>query len=149
MYRIALTRYCDASGEGVKLYGGRWNLPGNPALYGSSSVSSSLLERLTIDAELFSSERYVLYSVMEFEIKEDLVFIPKLGELPSEWNSIPPKRMSQAYGTNLLQSEVLCFGVPSFVDPSSLNFVINPISEKFKHVKFKVYSLELDQRIVR
>jgi RES domain-containing protein len=149
IYRIALTKYCDASGEGAKLFGGRWNLPGNPALYGSSSISSSLLERLTIDAELFSSERYILYSVMEIYVPDDMVHIQDLAELPTGWNAIPPKVISQEFGSNLLKSGVLCFGVPSVVDPSSLNFVINPLSDKFDSVKFNVYPLDLDQRIVR
>lgn len=76
VYRIALAKYCDASGEGAKRYGGRWNKPGHPILYGGASIASSLLERLTIDPELFSSERYVLYSVLELNISDNLVFIP-------------------------------------------------------------------------
>jgi RES domain-containing protein len=149
VYRIALTQYCDTSGEGAKRYGGRWNLPGVPALYGGSSVSSSLLERLTIDSELFASERYVLYSIMEFDIPDELVFVPKPGELPKDWNAIPPRSASQEYGTNLLQKGLLCFGVPSVVDKSSLNLVVNPLSENFSDVSYKVYFLDLDQRLIR
>lgn len=149
VYRIALTQYCDTSGEGAKRYGGRWNLPGVPALYGGSSVSSSLLERLTIDSELFASERYVLYSIMEFDIPDELVFVPKMGELPKDWNAIPPKSASQEYGTDLLQKGLLCFGVPSVVDQTSLNYVVNPGSDRFHLVTYQVYSLKLDERIVR
>lgn len=149
IYRIALTKYCDASGEGAKLYGGRWNLPGKPSLYGSASVSSALLERLTVDSELLSSERYVIYSVMEFEISDDLVVVPKLGNLPTGWDKIPPIQASQEYGSNLLKSGILCFGVPSVVDQTSLNFVINPLANKFSSVLIDVYPLKLDQRIVK
>jgi RES domain-containing protein len=149
VYRIALNQYCDVSGEGAKIYGGRWNLKGFPALYGSASISSSLLERLTIDSELFSSERYVLYSVMEFDVPDGKIFIPKLYELPEGWDAIPPLRVSQDYGTQLLQSGIFCFGVPSIVDKTSLNFVINPLSADFSRVSFKVYPLNLDLRIIR
>jgi RES domain-containing protein len=149
VYRIALTQYCDTSGEGEKRYGGRWNLPGVPALNGGSSVSSSLLERLTIDSELFASERYVLFSIMEFDIHDELVFVPKLSELPKDWDAIPPRSASQEYGTNLLQKGLLCFGVPSVVDQTSLNYVLNPLAEKFDLLTCKVYSLKLDERIVR
>lgn len=148
-YRIALTQYCDSSGEGAKLYGGRWNLPGNPAIYAGSSISVSLLERLTIDPELFSSERHILYSVMEINIPDHLIFIPRMTDLPSNWNEIPAIRAAQEYGTNLLKSGILCFGVPSVVDPSSLNYVINPLSENFTLMESKVYLLDLDKRIVR
>lgn len=149
IYRIALTQYCDTSGEGAKLYGGRWNLTGNPAIYAGSSISVSLLERLTIDPELFSSERHILYSVMEISIPDNLIFIPEMTDLPSNWNEIPAIRAAQEYGTNLLKSGILCFGVPSVVDPSSLNYVINPLSENFSMLESKVYPLELDKRIVR
>lgn len=149
VYRIALNQYCDVSGEGAKLYGGRWNFQGFPALYGSASISSSLLERLTIDSELFSSERYVLYSVMEFDVPDKSVVVPKMNELPEGWDAIPPLRVSQDYGTQLLQSGILCFGVPSIVDKTSLNFVINPLSQNFPSVSFRVYPLNLDLRIIR
>lgn len=149
VYRIALTQYCDSSGEGAKLYGGRWNLPGNPAIYAGASISASLLERLTIDPELFSSERFVVYSMMEISIPIDLIFTPERADLPAGWNQIPAVRASMEYGTNLLKSGILCFAVPSVVDPSSLNFVINPLSENFSLLESKVNPLELDKRIMR
>jgi RES domain-containing protein len=149
VYRIALTQYCDSSGEGAKLFGGRWNLPGNPAIYAGASISASLLERLTIDPELLSSERFVVYSVMEMNIPTDLIFTPNMADLPLGWNQIPAIRASMEYGTNLLKSGILCFAVPSVVDPSSLNYVINPLSENFSLIESKIYPLELDKRIMR
>jgi RES domain-containing protein len=149
VYRLALTQYCDTSGEGAKIYGGRWNLPGTPALHAGSSISASLLERLTIDPELLSAERYIRYSVMEITIPDQLIFIPKMEELPSGWNQIPAVRASMEYGNALLKSGILGFGVPSVVDPSTLNYVINPISEHFNLLEIKIYALELDKRILR
>ncbi len=149
VYRIALSQYCDSSGEGAKIYGGRWNLPGSLAIYAGSIISSSLLERLMIDPELLSSERYIPYAVMEITIPDELVFTPEQQDLPINWNHIPPIKASQAYGTELLKSGTTCFAVPSVVDPSSLNYVINPLSDKIHLLEFKTYPLELDQRIVK
>lgn len=149
VHRIALTEYNDTSGTGAKLFGGRWNLPGHPAIYAGSSISSSLLERLTIDPELFSTDRLIKYSVMEIQIPEELIFSPKIDDLPSNWNQLPPSKTSQEFGTKLLTSNTLCIAVPSVVDPTSLNFVINPISEKFHLITFKTYPLKLDQRIIQ
>ncbi|SEG06866.1 RES family NAD+ phosphorylase [Algoriphagus boritolerans] len=149
VYRLALTQYCDASGEGAKTYGGRWNLPGTPAVYAGSSVSASFLERLTIDPELLSSERYIRYSVMEISIPDHLIFTPKTYDLPLNWNQIPAVRASMEFGTQLLNSGILCFAVPSVVDPSSLNYVVNPLSENFSLSEFRVYPLELDKRLLR
>lgn len=149
IYRIALTKFCDDSGEGAKRYGGRWNLPGYPALYGCNSVSAALLERLTIDSELFSSERYRHYSVMEFGCDDSLIYTPTVRELPDRWDSIPFTKASQQFGTDQLRQGTACFDVPSVVDVTSLNAVINPLSPAFSKIRWRVYPLTLDQRIVR
>ena len=148
-YRIALTPFCDASGEGAKLYGGRWNLPGIPAIYASSSLSACLLERLTIDPELLSAERYLLYSVMEFTIPDALIFYPSHADLPIDWDHIPAIKASMDYGNTLLRSGVTCFGVHWLLDVSSLNFVLNPLSEFFYRIETKTYPLALDRRLIR
>jgi RES domain-containing protein len=149
VYRIALKEFCDLSGEGAKRYGGRWNLPGHPAIYASSSVSSALLERLTIDPELFAAERYVLYSVMEIVFPDKSIFKPTLNELPKAWDAIPPSRASQTFGSDLLMQGILVFAVPSVVDTSSFNYVINPIAKGFGQLIYKTRPLKLDQRIIR
>jgi hypothetical protein len=124
-------------------------MPGIPALYGGSSVAVGLLERLTIDPDLFSSERYALYSVMEFECNDSLIYQPHLKELPKGWNAIPSSTISQEFGVKLFQAGVMCFQVPSVVDTSSHNFVMNPLAKDFAKVTWKIYPLLLDQRIVR
>lgn len=149
IYRIARTEFCDTRGEGAKRYGGRWNLPGYAVLYGSSTISSALLERLTIDPELFASERYVLYSVMEFDCPDQLVVTPPPDKLPKDWDAIPPQKSSQQFGCQLAQSGIVCFAVPSVVDKSSLNYVLNPAAKRFGAISVKVYPLKLDSRIIK
>lgn len=149
IYRIALTKFCDTSGEGARLYGGRWNLPGHAVLYGSSSISSALLERLTVDSELFSSERYVLYSTMEIHCPDHFIHFPAIGQLPEGWDALPYGSVPQKFGTELLRKGIWCFGVPSVVDRSSLNYVIDPSSKQFPQLLIKTYPLDLDHRIVR
>jgi RES domain-containing protein len=149
IFRIALSQYCDDSGEGAKKYGGRWNLPGCPALYACSNVAAALLERLTIDSELFSSERYVRYSIMEFQCDDALIYKPNLAELPPGWDAIPFTKASQEFGTAQLMQGTLCFVVPSVVDVTSMNAVVNPMAKNFSKIRWRVYPLTLDQRIVR
>lgn len=148
-YRIALTKYADTSGEGAKRYGGRWNLPGTPALYAGTNLSVALLERLTIDPELFSSERHILYTVIEFDLPSEHIFTPNLSELPMGWNSLPAIQASMNFGNTLLTPERLGFAVPTIIDPTSLNLVINPEADLFPTLKIRSYPLNLDSRIVR
>jgi RES domain-containing protein len=149
IYRIARQEFCDASGEGAKRFGGRWNLPGIPVLYGSVSIAVALLERLTIDPELFSSDRYILYGVMEFDCPDASIYQPAIAKLPKAWDAIPPQMESQRFGTQLLQEGKLYFTIPSVVDKTSLNAVLNPASLEFNKVTLKSYQLTLDKRIIR
>lgn len=149
IYRIARTEFCDTSGEGAKLYGSRWNLPGFPVLYGSTSIASALLERLTVDPKLFASERYVLYSIMELDYPDKLIKRPELRDFPKNWDAIPFTKSTQLFGTEIIRSGVVCFAVPSVVDKSSLNLILNPAAKEFKNISWKVYPLELDKRIIR
>jgi RES domain-containing protein len=148
IYRIARTKFCDDSGEGAKKYGGRWNFPGYAALYASSSVSSGLLERLTIDPELFSAERYVLYSVMEIHCPDQLIVRLGPRKLPAGWDAIPFSKVSQDFGTHLLGKGVLCFAVPSVVDRTSVNYVLNPTAKGYEKMIKNVYPLKIGPRIV-
>jgi len=149
IYRIARNEFADLDGIGAKLYGGRWNLPGYPAVYCGSSISSVLLERLTIDPELFSSERYVLYSTISIDCPDELIQKYSANELPKGWDKIPSGMASQQFGTKILKDRTLCFGVPSVVDPSSYNYVLNPLSDGFDQLKASTNPLRLDHRLVR
>lgn len=86
---------------------------------------------------------------MEFELPDNLIFKPHHEELPMGWDHIPALKASIEYGSNLLKSGILGFMVPSVVDPSSMNFVINPNSQDFNFIQYKIYPLQLDKRIIR
>ena len=86
---------------------------------------------------------------MEFVCPDKLIKMSVLGELPEGWDAIPPEKSSQNFGTQLLQSGIVCFAVPSVVDKTSLNYVINPLARQFNKVTWKVYPLKLDKRIAR
>lgn len=46
LYRIARTRYANLSGIGSAAFPGRWNLPGQEAIYTSSEIGTCVLEIL-------------------------------------------------------------------------------------------------------
>jgi RES domain-containing protein len=76
------TKTADAfSGEGARLFGGRWNSPGNRLLYTASSRSLGILEVLTHLTKSAPLNNYVLYRV---ECDDSLVQV--LSDLPTGWN---------------------------------------------------------------
>ena len=71
IFRIAKSEYIDDfTGEGARLYGGRWNLVGDPMLYFSQSLSLSLLE-IIVHVEF--AKLPVGYSFLEVEISDKFI----------------------------------------------------------------------------
>ncbi|GGD07043.1 RES family NAD+ phosphorylase [Hyunsoonleella pacifica] len=148
IYRIAKAKYIsDLSGEGSRLYGGRWNKSGYSMLYFSSNLSLSVLELLVhLDYRFINDTfRYV-----EVDIPDDL----KISKLPShilkqDWRHNPPLVLTQNYGTDWLEStKSLALKVPSAVLPSEYNILLNPNHIDFKSIAInKPSKLDLDARL--
>jgi hypothetical protein len=86
---------------------------------------------------------------MELDCPDAEVKKYSASDLPEGWDAIPHGSVSEEFGSRLLSSGLLCFGVPSVVDKSSLNFIINPMSGDFDKIDTRILPLSLDQRIVR
>ena len=134
-WRIVQERFSGQafSGEGARLYGGRWNSPGHPVVYTASSRSLAVLEMLVhLDGpQLLSS--YFLY---EAAFPESLVTELAAADLPSDWRDGPAPRHAQTMGDNWLRggsSTVL--RVPSVLIPEESNYLLNPNHPDFKSIR--------------
>lgn len=134
IYRIAKTQYIsDLSGEGARLYGGRWNKAGYSMLYFSSFLSLSVLELLVHTDYQFIDDNF---KYIEVELPDDLV-IPNVSQplLKQDWRQSPPPILTQNYGTNWLTSnKSVALSVPSAVLPSERNILLNPNHPDFKSI---------------
>lgn len=148
IYRIAKQIHLkDLSGEGARLFGGRWNKRGYNMLYTSEHLSLSVLELLVhIDYQFISKD----FGFIEIELPESLV-IPKVKSniLKQDWRHNPPLSFLQDYGTDwLLSQKSLALKVPSAVLPCENNILINPKHKQFSEVKIISKSiLDIDSRI--
>ena len=63
-WRIIKARYAKSAfdGEGARQFGGRWNSPGVPIIYTSSSMSLAALEMLVHLGRSRSLSSYVVFS---------------------------------------------------------------------------------------
>jgi RES domain-containing protein len=87
-WRIIQRRHAKTafSGEGARLYGGRWNSPGIPMVYVAQSQSLAVLEvlvHLDVPALL---EKYVF---LEAVFDSSLVIDVERSSLPKNWKSDP------------------------------------------------------------
>lgn len=136
------------SGEGAKLYGGRFNSERVAAVYTSGSLSLSLLEIL-----VQANDRSYLHQCVIFfaDIPESLIDFPKRTDLPDRWDQIPYGRASQEFGDNWFSSNTNpVLKIPSVVVPIEYNYVLNPNHPDFKHIQITEREQEsIDKRLFK
>lgn len=137
LYRISKTQHIrDLSGEGARLFGGRWNLKGTPVIYTSDSTALATLETLVHFAlDLVPKER----SILTLHLPDNL---PKLeisaNNLPEKWwvNPALPKlaRMGQEWSERNAEVALV---VPSSVTPKAegRKYILNPKHPDFAQIK--------------
>jgi RES domain-containing protein len=134
-WRICHRRYADTafSGEGAKLFGGRFNSEGIPAVYASGALSLALLELL-----VQSNDRNYYSACVVFYADIPGVMIKHVNseELPDGWDRIPYTSASQITGDRWLKSgDAVAIQIPSVVVPVEFNYLINPVHPEFKQIR--------------
>lgn len=148
LFRITKKRYADdLSGEGARLYGGRWNRKGTPALYTSESVSLAAMEVLVNlpAAELPDDLQLLTLNVSDDAGMDEI----QVNDLPGGWTRYPPPGSLAEMGTRWFQSgENLLLRVPSAAIPWEWNVLINPRHEMMESVEIlSVESFGFDERL--
>ena len=117
------------SGEGARLYGGRWNSPGTAMVYTAQSQSLAALEMLV---HLDSADLLGEYAFLDVMIEESLIAALDLSILPKNWRSTPPLAKLRKFGDAWVQSATSAvLRVPSSLVPAENNYLLNP-----KHADF-------------
>lgn len=147
-WRIVKTKRASTafSGEGARLYGGRWSSPGRSVVYLSSSISLALLEVLV---HLDSSPLLAAYSLIRVDFDQSLVERLDKSKLPENWASSPAPIEAQEIGDlwiKELRSPVLT--VPSAIVRQEDNYLLNPMHPEFHRITIGEPShFELDFRL--
>jgi RES domain-containing protein len=120
------------SGDGARLYGGRWNSPGVPVVYVAESQSLAVLEVLVhLDAPALL-EKYVF---LEVGFDASLVTDLDRNSLPKNWQSDPVPEAIQAIGDRwVLSGDSAVLRVPSILVPEESNFLLNPRHPDFRKI---------------
>ena len=149
-WRIVKQRHSHGAfdGEGARLYGGRWNSPGVPAVYASESRALATLEVLAGLQTHAPLPAYVLISV---EFDDPVVAAIELDDLPSDWRQYPPPSSTQRLGDDwITQGDSPVLRVPSALVPKESNFVLNPRHPDFGLVRIgEPEPLSMDPRLLR
>jgi len=133
------------SGEGARLYGGRWNPKGVPVVYTAQTQALAVLEMMVQD-EAFAA-RYVMIPARV----PDAVAIERIEarSLTVGWRSmrhLETLREISAEWARSRRSAVLA--VPSAVIPAEINFLLNPLHPEFRRIRIgKPATFRLDPRL--
>ena len=150
IFRIAKTRYIDdLSGEGARLFGGRWNKVGDAMLYFSQNLSLSLLE---IIVHVDYAELPLDYSFIEVEIPDSSIkTIQSIDFIKPKWSTEAAVNQLQLFGSNWLKkNEGLAMKVPSAVLHQDYNILINPAHKDFGKLKIiRTEKMDFDPRLLR
>jgi RES domain-containing protein len=121
------------TGDGARLYGGRWNSIGVSVVYASESRSLALLETLVHLGQRTALEHYLVS-----EIRIDSRRVKRLPDedLPADWGSDPPSHSTQTIGDAwVADGASVGLWVPSTLVPGECNLLLNPQHPDFSTVE--------------
>ena len=135
------------SGEGARIYGGRWNSPGTAIVYVSQHESLAALELFVHLTPLSPDGRYVSFR-LDWEDKLTEHFPVK--NLPPRWNAEPPDFQTMQIGDEWVRAgKSVALAVPSVLSTSEVNFLLNPKHPDFKKIKIsKPVEYRFDSRLL-
>lgn len=133
VWRVVTERYADTafSGEGARLYGGRWNPKGVAMVYTAHTQSLALLEMLVQDSPLRAH-----YVMIPARFPERMVERIDPASLPADWREITARDELQQLGATWSQTRTSAvLAVPSAVVPAETNYLLNPDHTDFADIK--------------
>ena len=149
-WRITQQRHARTafSGEGARLFGGRWNSPGTPMVYTAESRSLAVLEILVHLDSPALLDRYVF---LEATFDAALVTDLDRARLPRNWQSDPPPPALQNLGDTWAASNTSAIlRIPSVLVPEESNLLLNPRHPDFAKITIsRPQPFHFDPRLAR
>jgi RES domain-containing protein len=146
-YRLVNARHArDAfSGEGARLYGGRWNPPGSPVVYASQSRALAVLETFV---HLALEARELQFLLYELTLPKDARV--RLFEGPEKiWRRPGSPQTTQNVGRDwLVEGHALALIAPSVIVPRETNIILNVRHPQFARLRISEPEFfSLDERL--
>ncbi len=137
VFRVVRRPYAGLTGEGARLYGGRFNPSGIPAVYTSQSIALALLEILV---HLDKSEVPTDYVAMAIRFSGRKMSRQSSANLSGVNQFVPAQYKASFYRWPVLR-------VPSVIVPREYNFVLLPEADGFAATVEWAEPLSFDGRL--
>jgi RES domain-containing protein len=149
-WRICRRRYAaDASsGEGARLYGGRWNSRGVRVIYASTSLALAAVETFV---NLEPNLRPADLVFIQGEIPEAMEMGRlELKSLPAGWNKRRDESLRRFGDDWIRAGKTVAMLVPSAAIPGEWNVLLNPVHSDFTAIEFQEpQPFQFDMRMFR
>jgi RES domain-containing protein len=121
------------SGEGARLFGGRWNSPGIAMVYLSAHLSLAALEILVHQRPLTPRGKHLAWHLTWDDTQTERL---SAKMLPPRWRESPPGPASMAIGDEWARAKrSLILAVPSTIIPEEENYLLNPAHPGFQQLR--------------
>lgn len=137
-----------ATGEGARLYGGRWNSRGVRVVYASTSLALAAVESFV---NLEPGQRPPDLVSIEGEIPETLtVATLHMKTLPANWHESRDESLHRFGNEWIRAGESAALLTPSAAIRGEWNVLLNPSHKDFRRIKFRAAApFEFDLRMYR
>jgi RES domain-containing protein len=134
------------SGEGARIFEGRWNSAGVRMVYCGQHLSLAALEILVHTQPVTMRDKFRVFRV---SWDDGIMTAIDLKKLPKGWNTQPPGAVSKNIGDEWIRSgRSAVLAVPSVIVPLETTFLLNPKHPDFGKIKIKDQgSFSLDPRL--
>ena len=149
MWRVVKRNHATTAfdGKAAQRFGGRWNSPGQRAVYTSATKALAVLE---VVVHIDVGRRLPRLVAFTFDVDDDLVESLPVARLPRHWRASRGLEMTQRIGDGWLASgRALALAVPSAIVPEESNYLLNPAHARFHRLKLgRPVPFILDPRLV-
>lgn len=136
-WRIVKEKHAKSafSGEGARIFEGRWNSAGVRVVYCSESLALAALEILVHTQPVMTRDKFHAFRVTW---DESLMATMELKKLPKGWNAQPPGLISRKIGDEWVKSErSAVLALPSVIVPLERTYLLNPRHTDFGKIKIR------------
>ena len=150
VFRIGRAKYADdLTGEGARLFGGRWNHKMVPCIYSAESRALAILE-YTVNVNIDDIPRALC--ITKIEIPDTEILETDIATLPGNWRQAPIPSSTKDFGTTLLKQALYpVIKIPSAVVPEEFNFILNPVhlsGKDFKILEIKDFVYDVRIKLI-
>ena len=134
------------SGEGARIFEGRWNSAGVAVVYCSENLALAALEILVHVQPVAVTEPFRTFRVA---LDDALITRVERDKLPKGWNLQPPTTVSKTIGDEWVKSgRSVALALPSLLVPLERTYLLNPKHPDFRKVQIRdMGNFTLDRRL--